>query len=58
MSRSTIGVLVARGRGYAVRPLRVQYTARRLPQACYSDLQSFHRAYFTAPVELREYELV
>ena len=40
------------------RPCRVQLMYRRLPQTKYPDLASFRRAYFQAPIELTNFELV
>jgi hypothetical protein len=39
-------------------PCRFQLPARRLPQARFSDEAAFRKAYFQAPIELLEYELV
>ncbi len=40
------------------RPFPVQLTCKRLPQVTYPDAASFQRAYFQAPTELMEFELV
>jgi hypothetical protein len=40
------------------RPLKVQLTAKRLPAQRFADQASFRRAYFQAPTELLEFELV
>lgn len=40
------------------RPCRVQLCYRTLPQTTYRDLDTFRRAYFTAPVATMEFELV
>ncbi len=40
------------------RPLRVQFASKRLPLPSYPDEAAYRRAYFQAPVELLEYELV
>jgi hypothetical protein len=40
------------------RPLRVEMVSRRLAQSSFSDQASFRRAYFQAPKELIQYELV
>jgi hypothetical protein len=39
-------------------PLHVQIGCLRLPTSSYSDVEAFHRAYFQAPRELLEFELV
>jgi hypothetical protein len=39
-------------------PLRVQIACKRLPQATYPDEASFRKAYFQAPNELLEYQLM
>jgi hypothetical protein len=39
-------------------PVRVQIACRRLPLPSYPDEGSFRKAYFQAPQELLEYELV
>jgi hypothetical protein len=43
---------------FDVNPCRFQLSARRLPRARYDDRDAFVRAYFQAPLELLEYELV
>jgi hypothetical protein len=43
---------------FDVRPLKVQLSSKRLPAARFADLASFRRAYFKAPTELLEFELV
>jgi hypothetical protein len=43
---------------FATRGDRVQLTAKRLKETRWPDLASFRRAYFQAPTELIEYELV
>jgi Protein of unknown function (DUF3891) len=43
---------------FAARPVRVQLSGRRLPAQHFPDLAGFRRAYFQAPVELAEFELV
>jgi len=43
---------------FDVRPLKVQLTSKRLPATRYADLAAFRRAYFQAPTELLEFELV
>jgi Protein of unknown function (DUF3891) len=43
---------------FDVRPLKVQLTAKRLPSTRFADLARFRRAYFQAPTELMEFELV
>jgi hypothetical protein len=40
------------------RPCRVQLCYRTLPQTTYRDLDTFRRAYFTAPVAVMEFELM
>ena len=40
------------------RPLRVQIACRRVPESTYPDEASFRKAYYQAPQELLEYELV
>ncbi|HXQ51919.1 MAG TPA: DUF3891 family protein [Stellaceae bacterium] len=43
---------------FDVRPLTVQLTSKRLAATRFPDLASFRRAYFQAPTELMEFELV
>ena len=43
---------------FDVRPLRVQLTEKRLPEATYPDAESFRRAWFGAEVGVVEFELV
>ncbi len=43
---------------FATRPVHVQLSSRRLSDQHYPDLDSFRRAYFQAPVELLDFELV
>jgi hypothetical protein len=43
---------------FDVRPLKVQLTSKRLPASRFADLAAFRRAYFKAPTELLEFELV
>ncbi len=43
---------------FAERPCRVQVVAKRLPQARYADRDAFQRAWWRAPAELIEFELV
>jgi hypothetical protein len=43
---------------FDVRPLRVQLTLKRLPQASYPDVEAFRRAWFGAEVSVEEFELV
>lgn len=43
---------------FDMRPCRVQLVSRRLPQVTYEDQDAFRAAYFRAPVELMEFELV
>jgi hypothetical protein len=43
---------------FDVRPLRVQLTLKRLPQATYPDVDAFRRAWFGAAVSVEEFELV
>ncbi|HUB97796.1 MAG TPA: DUF3891 family protein [Stellaceae bacterium] len=40
------------------RPLGVQLTAKRLPEQRFADLASFQKAYFQAPTEILDFELV
>ncbi len=40
------------------RSCQVQLSYRRLPETTYPDLESFRRAYFTAPIALMEFTLV
>lgn len=39
-------------------PLHVQLLCRVMPQSRYADAEAFHRAYFQAPVELADFELL
>lgn len=43
---------------FDVKPFHVQLSCRRLPRSTWPDLDGFRRAYFQAPVELMEFELV
>jgi hypothetical protein len=43
---------------FDVDPCRFQLAARRLPQPAFADEAAFRKAYFQAPIELIEYELV
>lgn len=43
---------------FGARPLKVQLTSKRLPATRFADLASFRRAYFQAPTELLEFELL
>jgi hypothetical protein len=43
---------------FDVRPLKVQLTAKRLAATRFPDLAGFRKAYFQAPTELIEFELV
>jgi hypothetical protein len=43
---------------FDVRPLRVQLTLKRLPQATCPDVDAFRRAWFGAEVNVEEFELV
>jgi hypothetical protein len=43
---------------FDVDPCRFQLAARRLPQARFENAESFRKAYFRAPLEVLEYELV
>lgn len=43
---------------FDVRPLKVQLSCKRLPRVTYPDQAAFRRAYFQAPSELIEFELV
>jgi hypothetical protein len=43
---------------FDVYPLKVQLAYRRLPQITFEDEASFRQAYFRAPLELMEFELV
>jgi hypothetical protein len=43
---------------FDLRPLTVQLTSKHLPTSRYADLAAFRRAYFQAPTELLEFELV
>jgi len=43
---------------FGTRPVHVQLSSRRLPKTQYPDLAAFRRAYFQAPVELMDFELV
>jgi Protein of unknown function (DUF3891) len=43
---------------FDARPLKVQLASKRLPKQRFADLADFRRAYFKAPTELLEFELV
>jgi hypothetical protein len=43
---------------FDVRPIKVQLACKRLPRVTYADQAAFRRAYFQAPSELIEFELV
>jgi hypothetical protein len=43
---------------FDVQPLKVQLTSKRLPKQKFADQADFRRAYFKAPTELIEFELV
>ena len=43
---------------FDIRPFHVQLSSKRLPKLAYPDLDAFRRAYFQAPVELMDFELV
>jgi len=43
---------------FDVRPCHVQLSLKRLPQTKFPDLDGFRRAYFQAPTELIDFELV
>jgi hypothetical protein len=43
---------------FDINPCRFQLAARRLPQAKFADEAAFRKAYFQAPLEIMEYELV
>lgn len=43
---------------FGQRPCRIQLSHRRLPATVYPDLDSFRRAYFQAPIELMNFELI
>ncbi len=43
---------------FDIRPLSIQFTRRRLPAQRFADQDEFRRAYFQAPLEMVEYELV
>jgi hypothetical protein len=40
------------------RPLKVQIACKRLTQSTFPDQASYRKAYFQAPNELLEYELI
>jgi hypothetical protein len=43
---------------FDVRPLAVQLSLKRLPQATYPDVDAFRRAWFGAEVSVEEFELL
>ena len=43
---------------FDMRPLRVPLIFKRLPQTTYPDEKSFQEAYFRAPTEVMQFELV